>query len=175
MPKMNGDEACRLIKSDPDLRDIKVIMVTTQSDEETRKRCKDAGCDDYITKPINQRNLFRKAAHHLNIPYRVHFRILVRVEVEGESDQGFFMGTSADISQSGMLLETDKKLTPGSTVVLQFVIPGENEPLRIRGNVARLDETNFMEKVGLGIKFEEMSDKASELLSSFIESRTSRR
>lgn len=172
MPKMNGDEVCRKIKSDPELSGIKIIMVTTQSDEETQARCREAGCDDYITKPINQKELIRKAARHLNVPYRVHFRILVRVEVEGESDQGFFMGTSADISFSGMLLETDKKLPPDSTVVLQFVIPGENEPLRIRGKVARVDDMNFKEKVGLGIEFKEMDNKATELLSNFIQTRT---
>lgn len=172
MPNMNGDEVCRKIKEDPKLSDIKIIMVTTQSDEETRERCRNAGCEDFITKPINQRDLIRKAALHLNIPYRIHFRILVRVEVEGQSDQGFFMGTSGDISLSGMLVETDKKLPHDSSVVLQFVIPGENEPFRIRGKVVRVDDVNFMEKVGLGIQFDRMSDKAVEALSDFIKSRT---
>ena len=150
MPEMNGDEVCRVIKSDVELKNTKVIMVSTQSDEETVQRCKRMGCDDYITKPINQRELLKSAAFHLGIPYRVHFRILVRIEVEGESDQGFFMGTSSDISLSGMLVESDKRLPTGSNIVIQFVIPGEKNPARVRGKVARVDEMSFRDRFGLG-------------------------
>ena len=150
MPEMNGEEVCRLIRSDPELRKTKVIMVTTQSDEETVERCRRAGCNDFVTKPINQRDLLSKAAMQLGIPHRVHFRILVRVEVEGESEEGFFMGTSSDISLSGMLVETDKCVNLGSDVMIQFVIPGEDRPLRVRGKVARVDDISFRDRLGLG-------------------------
>jgi len=172
MPEMNGDQVCRLVKSDPDMKNAKVIMVTTQSDEETLERCRRAGCDDFVTKPINQRDLLRKAAHHLDVPFRVHFRILVRVEVEGESDQGFFMGTSSDVSLSGMLVETDKRMELGGNVALQFVIPGEDKPTRVRGKIARVDELSFRDRFGLGIHFEELSKDQKSLLIKFIKSRT---
>jgi len=172
MPEMNGDQVCRLVKSDPNMKNTKVIMVTTQSDEETVEQCLRAGCDNFVTKPINQRDLLSKAADLLDVPFRVHFRILVRVEVEGESDQGFFMGTSSDVSLSGMLVETDKRMELGDNVALQFVIPGEDKPTRVRGEIARVDELSFRDRFGLGIHFEELSENQKSLLIKFIKSRT---
>lgn len=171
MPEMDGSEACRTIKRDPELKNTKIIMVTTQSDEETVKTCRAAGCDDYVTKPINQRDLLQKAANLLGIPFRVHFRILIRIEVEGESEQGFFMGTSSDISLSGIMIETDKKINLNSNVVMQFVIPGENRPMRLRGAIARVDNISFRERFGIGIHFEPLNEVQKQALAKFIKSR----
>ena len=60
MPKMNGIECCNKIKSDSNLQDIKVVMVTTKSEYERIKEAFAAGCDDYITKPINKSELVTK-------------------------------------------------------------------------------------------------------------------
>ena len=171
MPGMNGEEVCRRIKSDPNLKSTVIIMVSTQSDEETIARCKQAGCDDYVTKPIHQPDLLRKAADHLKIPYRVHFRILVRLEVEGKYHQGFFIGTSSDISLSGMLVETDRRIERGEKVNLQFVIPGDPEPMTIGGVVARVDEISFRDRLGIGIHFENLNHEQQQVITTFIESR----
>jgi two-component system cell cycle response regulator DivK len=52
LPDMDGLAATRLLKKDPDLRDIPVIAVTAfamKGDADTMLR---AGCDGYVTKPI---------------------------------------------------------------------------------------------------------------------------
>ncbi|HKK01215.1 MAG TPA: response regulator, partial [Desulfuromonadales bacterium] len=46
MPQMNGDEACRLLKADPALAAIPVVMVTQGGHEEELRRCRQAGCND---------------------------------------------------------------------------------------------------------------------------------
>src|SRR3990172_11551187 len=53
MPGMDGDEVCREIKGDPNLKDTFIIMVTGRGREEDRVRCIEAGSDGYFTKPIN--------------------------------------------------------------------------------------------------------------------------
>lgn len=171
MPGMSGEEVCKRIKQDPELKNTIVIMVSTQSDDETIRRCKEAGCDDYVTKPVHQPDLLRKAAEHLKVPYRAHFRILVRLEVEGKYEEGFFIGTSSDISQSGMLVETDRKLEVGERVNLQFVIPGQREPVSVNGTVARVDDISFRDRFGVGIKFEDLSAEQQQVITTFIESR----
>jgi len=171
MPGMNGDEVCRRIKDDPNLKSTVVIMVSTQSDDEVIERCKKAGCDDYVTKPIHQPDLLRKVADHLNVPYRIHFRILVRLEVEGKYGQGFFIGTSSDISLSGMLVETDRRMELGERVNIQFVVPGQQEPMTINGTVARVDDISFRDRMGIGIHFEELTPEKKQLITTFIESR----
>lgn len=60
MPRMNGIECCRQIKATEDTKDIKVVMVTTKSEYEKVKEAFAAGCDDYVTKPINRVELLAK-------------------------------------------------------------------------------------------------------------------
>jgi CheY-like chemotaxis protein len=60
MPRMDGIECCRRIKADERLKDIKVVMVTTTSEYERVKEAFAAGCDDYVTKPIDKNELISK-------------------------------------------------------------------------------------------------------------------
>lgn len=52
MPEINGIAICKLIKSNPDTRQIKVMMVSALGDEGTRKDSLNAGADQFVTKPI---------------------------------------------------------------------------------------------------------------------------
>ena len=60
MPRMDGIECCRRIKGEEKTKDIKVVMVTTKSEYERVKEAFAAGCDDYITKPIDKTELISK-------------------------------------------------------------------------------------------------------------------
>jgi CheY-like chemotaxis protein len=60
MPRMDGIECCRRIKADERMKDIKVVMVTTKSEYERVKEAFAAGCDDYVTKPIDKNELISK-------------------------------------------------------------------------------------------------------------------
>ena len=52
MPKKDGREALQEIKSDPELRQICVVVLTTSKAEEDIYRCYDSGASSFITKPI---------------------------------------------------------------------------------------------------------------------------
>ncbi len=52
MPKMDGREALKEIKADPDLRRIPVVVMTTSKAEEDIFRSYDAGANSFITKPV---------------------------------------------------------------------------------------------------------------------------
>lgn len=54
MPKMSGFEVCKRIKSDPNTRDMIVIMVTALNETSDIERAAECGSDDYITKPIDR-------------------------------------------------------------------------------------------------------------------------
>jgi CheY-like chemotaxis protein len=51
--EINGVDALRLLKSDPLLRALPVIMLTTTDDPREIARCYDLGCSAYVTKPID--------------------------------------------------------------------------------------------------------------------------
>lgn len=52
MPRMDGAEVLRQIKTDPSLRTIPVIVLTTSEAESDVTRCYDLGANCFITKPI---------------------------------------------------------------------------------------------------------------------------
>ena len=66
MPKMDGIETCRRLKSNPDTNAIPVVMVTTKGEAERVEQAFLAGCDDYITKPVDKLELLTKVATHLS-------------------------------------------------------------------------------------------------------------
>ncbi len=60
MPEMDGIECCRRIKSNDTTKNTKVVIVTTKSEYGKVKEAFAAGCDDYVTKPINRVELLSK-------------------------------------------------------------------------------------------------------------------
>ena len=53
MPRMDGVETLRRIKSDPRLKKLPVIMLTTTDDPREVDRCHELGCSCYLTKPVD--------------------------------------------------------------------------------------------------------------------------
>ena len=53
MPKVDGIEVLRQIKTDPGLRKLPVIMLTTTDDAREVERCHQLGCNVYIQKPVD--------------------------------------------------------------------------------------------------------------------------
>lgn len=53
MPYMDGIELTKALRSDSASRDVPIIMVTTEADEDERKKALDAGVDDYLVKPTS--------------------------------------------------------------------------------------------------------------------------
>jgi CheY-like chemotaxis protein len=53
MPRVDGVEALRQIKADPELKTTPVIMLTTTDDPREVDRCYQLGCNVYVTKPVD--------------------------------------------------------------------------------------------------------------------------
>ncbi len=53
MPKVDGVQVLERVKSDPELRKLPVIMITTTDDPREVDRCHVLGCSSYIAKPID--------------------------------------------------------------------------------------------------------------------------
>ena len=65
LPGLDGYEATRRIKSNPDLAGIPIIAVTSYALSGDETKAKEAGCDDYIAKPYSPRALLAKVNENL--------------------------------------------------------------------------------------------------------------
>ncbi|MBF0549700.1 MAG: response regulator [Deltaproteobacteria bacterium] len=65
MPEMDGYEATALIRLEPGLSHLPIIAMTAHAMKGDRERCLEAGMNDYITKPIDQKQLFTTLAKWL--------------------------------------------------------------------------------------------------------------
>ena len=65
MPRMDGFEACRRLRSTAATSTIPIIMVTTRGEPVNVEAGYDSGCSDYVTKPINSVELLAKVRHHM--------------------------------------------------------------------------------------------------------------
>jgi two-component system cell cycle response regulator DivK len=67
LPVMDGWEATRRIKGNPDTHHIPIIALTAHAIAGDRERCLEAGCDDYENKPVKFPQLIAKINTFLGI------------------------------------------------------------------------------------------------------------
>ena len=60
MPTMNGYQVCRELKGNADTSSIPILMLTAKSQESDKFWGKEAGADDYVTKPFDMEELMEK-------------------------------------------------------------------------------------------------------------------
>lgn len=69
MQGMDGLEATQIIKSTEKGRKIKIVALTAHALEEERKLILEAGCDDFIRKPYQDKEIFEALEKHLGVKY----------------------------------------------------------------------------------------------------------
>lgn len=67
LPVMNGWTATREIKSSPKLMHIPVIGLSAHAMRAEREQALEAGCDDYLTKPVDEDLLFKTIERALQV------------------------------------------------------------------------------------------------------------
>lgn len=177
MPAMDGIACCTQLKSDPFLSGIPVVMLTTAGKEDDRERAKKAGCDDFLTKPIDRRLFLDMARRYTDAVDRRELRIPCQFPVMfllGKSPVG---ANALDISDGGLFLATREEVQPDRQVVVAFYLPAAAPVLmEIKGRVAWVNEEGKRVHgglpVGFGVEFLELEEKETALLKSYIEAET---
>ena len=88
MPDLNGDEVLRMIKSNPDTRDIPVVMISADTDTDKISKCIELGADDYLPKPFNPTIL--RARIGIRLAPRVSARAGERICIQGRTRKTAF-------------------------------------------------------------------------------------
>jgi CheY-like chemotaxis protein len=172
MPEVNGDELCFLIRKDPMMQQVSVIIVGTDSESDMNrfKRCQ---ANAYITKPIRPLQLLEKVSQLLDIQERKNYRVLLKVTVNGKSPTETFFCSSQNISTSGILIETDKVLQKGDSISCSFFLPGA-ERISADAEIVRIAQ-NGTGAFHYGGRFINLKSQYRASIDSFVKSKSGKK
>lgn len=170
MPKMNGIECCRILKSDSSLKKIPVIMVTST---EKRGEAMKAGCDDFVRKPINESAFLEEIKKFVEIKVRKEERYDISIETKYEYKNKVVSVYSKDMSYSGLSIIT-KDIIPLNTILnISLVLPfgSKTETHKYKAKVMRSfkEETDDHTINGIGLEFVDATSKSLASLKTFID------
>lgn len=168
MPLMNGAECCRAIKSDPRLIDITVIMVTAKGNQEDKDYCFSAGCDFFLTKPLD-RDLFLEAARTFlpNIDRREK-RLSTSIKGVLHINNETLSCSLHDLSHGGAYVAADYFAIPNNIIRISFTLP-DGILIECHGRIAWVNRINSALPKGFGIKFALMSKEVKTTLAKFLD------
>jgi len=173
MPEMDGADCCRELKEDPDLWMIPVVLVMDDVPESI-ERCKVAGCDEVLVRPINRREMLETARRYLRLAGRAKPRKPARVLVRyGVEDQLTLHDYTINLSHGGLFLETGKVLPMETPLTLEFFVPGSDDAIVCKGRVAWVNQAGPLRSKlnlpsGFGVEFNDLSRGDLERLTRFL-------
>jgi uncharacterized protein (TIGR02266 family) len=174
MPVMDGTACCSALKKDPDLSAIPVVMVTTAGKPEDEALCRSAGCDDYVTKPIDNQLFLEKARLHLVDFERRHRRVQCRSEVSVLQDGVSSSAVTSDISVGGVFIATDSPLPEATPVEISLEMPGEElSTITAKGRVVWENSEDNPRKshypTGYGVEFTDIDPDVLSFIQAFVD------
>ncbi len=166
MPDLTGDKACEIIKGDPRFRDIPIMILSSDHQDDAKSRSLAAGADHYLTKPIDRTEFIQAISKLLKIRGSLYYpRALLRTEVYVRQTNEVKKYRSVDISVTGIFLESDDPLPTQKTYTIHFTIPIPKRDVRAEARVTKVITAKDREKFGL------FSGMALEFLSLDLEDR----
>jgi len=86
MPKLSGFEVCEELKKNPATRGIMILMVTALNELGDIERAVNAGCDDFLSKPINKLELLKRVDNMLRLRHVTDELERLRKYIDGMDD-----------------------------------------------------------------------------------------
>jgi len=175
IPGMDGDRCCNTIKSDKNLCHIPIIMIIQGVNQEEFERCRQAGCDDIIVKPIKHLFFTAQIKRYLNIQLKksTRFTAPLRIQYNSGSDPDRVLSNySVDLSTGGMFIETKELLPIDSPLNIEFKLPENGRSIKCSGKVSWLNHPESIKNqnlpTGMGLQFTNISMDDKNSLRKFI-------
>jgi uncharacterized protein (TIGR02266 family) len=173
MPEMNGDECCRRIKENPETSQLPVIMVMLSGKDEDLERCRQAGCNDIILKPINREHFIETAKKYLQIPLRLNPRYMARLKIHLQRDTDIILTEySLNLSTGGVFLETMNLMEENTPLIAEFILPNRTITISCNAEVAWVNHPDHLKNpnlpVGMGIRFLQLAQESLDAIRNYI-------
>jgi CheY-like chemotaxis protein len=88
MPKLSGFEVCKILKRDPTTRHIMILMVTALNESGDIERAVAAGCNDFLSKPVNKLELVIRVENLLKLRHVTDELERLRRYIESMEERG---------------------------------------------------------------------------------------
>lgn len=175
MPMMNGADCCRAIKKDQQLQSTAVVLITSEGKDADRLLCLSAGCDEFITKPLDREVFLATARKLLPAIDRRDRRVTCRLKVKYRAFGITLSGYIVNLSGNGVYIATDSHVEKGALLDLIFALP---EPsgliIQTKARVAWVNSKKTRQKPslpeGFGVEIVSLADEAARELGRFIQS-----
>lgn len=168
MPGMDGDEVCRLLRQDPRWQRLPVIMVTAAGKPDEVQKCLKAGCDDYISKPVNRLELREKVSRLLGeVRRRTADRVPVQLPAQVSDGKRVQVASARDLSTNGLFLKTSSPLDQHATLEIKLELP-DGQPLSLFGRIKRIPQA---QEEGCGVYLLHPDPAGRELLAALVHSK----
>jgi CheY-like chemotaxis protein len=169
-PGLDGPGCLRILKSDPALRTIPVLVVASSSGA---VECSAAGADATLTRPLETGMLERTLCSLGHVSHRRWRRRHARLPVRVSSATGARQGRLKNISRSGLFLALPSPLPLEAPVSLSLRLPapdGDERPLRARGVVVRQVPPDPLSHLipGVGVRFVGVDRDTESLIERFV-------
>jgi type IV pilus assembly protein PilZ len=90
------------------------------------------------------------------------------VRVDYQTVDELFSEFARNINEGGLFVETETPHPPGTRVDLQFKLPGNDEPVQVRGSVVRVAEGTADDPSGMGILFDELDARTRQRINDLV-------
>lgn len=97
---------------------------------------------------------------------RAYRRVPIDIWVEESRDRELYYQRTANISEGGLFFEKTVPHPKGTIVSLKFTLPGQAEPINVKGEIVNLPSDS--EGLGMGIKFLDLTDIQREAILDYI-------
>ncbi len=98
MPVMNGKDAAKALKSDEKTKNITIVALTAHALEEERQEILTAGCNDVISKPYHENNIYEILAKYLNAQF-------IYEHSEADTKENTFNGQTLELLPSDLIAD----------------------------------------------------------------------
>jgi DNA-binding response OmpR family regulator len=163
LPDATAVKLCCEVRSNRAARDVSILFVGDAGEEARANRVRIAGANETLVHPIDEMTLVQTVDRLATVAARRTARLLVRVELHAESQSELCVAFSHNISESGMLVETDRPFESDQPLTLRFFLPGCNEEIVTEAEVARLHSPTTA-----GVRFSGIQEKDRRAINAFV-------
>jgi len=171
LPEVDGFEVLKWVRAQKKLENTKVIVLSSSRNAGDIQKCRDLGCDEYLSKPITGPVFFDSVIRVLEIKPRSEIRVPCSFDVKGEWEKKNFTGKAKNLSAGGIYVETNRDFPLKSPFSLSFSLPGRVDFIFTVGKIVRVEKILPMRGTptfGLAFQFVSLGAQERERIKWFI-------